>query len=468
MAHPTVVINTVALCEALIGERTPNLRKLIERGRCVRLNPPLPAVTTTAQSSMLTGALPNEHGIVGNGWYHRDTAEVHFWHRSGRLVHGEKVWETAKQRDASVTCANLFWWYNTYSTADVMVQVRPIYKADGRKLPDCYTEPAELRGQLQDRLGQFPLFHFWGPASDIRSTRWVADAAMDVHARYAPTLTLVYLPHLDYPLQKLGPGHGDVAESVAQLDTEVGRLVDYFDARGVRVLIVNEYGIEPVSEAVAVNRVLRDAGWLRVREEDGGELLDAGASRAMAVADHQVAHVYVQHERDVGKVADLCRGITGVERVLDRPAQQEVGLDHERAGDLVLVAERGYWFTYDYWWDDSKAPDFARTVAIHDKPGYDPRELFVDPKFRSPRVAIGWRLLKKKLGFRTLMDVIALDTSLVQGSHGRLDVEAERQPVMIVPDAETGEGAAAVSSCAVRDVVLSALFDERVVVPGSG
>lgn len=460
MTRRTAVINTVALNESLIGAHTPNLRRLIERGRLVRLRPPLPAVTTTAQATMVTGLSPCEHGIVGNGWYHRDLAEVRFWHRSGRLVQGEKVWEAAKQRDASVTCANLFWWYNTYSTCDQVVQVRPIYKADGRKLPDCYAEPGDLRDELQDKLGTFPLFHFWGPASDIRSTQWVTDAALHVHETRRPTLMMVYLPHLDYPLQKLGPGHPDVPDYVAQLDVEVGRLVKAFDAAGVRTVIVNEYGIEPVSEAVAINRALREAGMLRIREEDGRELLDAGASLAFAVADHQVAHVYVRRSEDVEHARAVCEQAAGVERVLDREAQRAAGLNHERAGELVLVAASGRWFTYDYWFDESRAPDFARTVDIHRKPGYDPRELFIEPTLRWPKGAIAWRLLKKKLGFRALMDVIALDTSLVRGSHGRPEQPAERRPVMIVPEA--AEAPAEVDSSAVREVVLSAMFEEKV------
>lgn len=462
MALATAVINTVALNSALLGDHSPHLNRLIERGRCVRLAPPLPAVTTTAQSTMLTGASPREHGIVGNGWYHRDLAEVRFWHRSGQLVQGEKLWETARQRDPHVTCANLFWWYNTYSSCDAVVQVRPMYKGDGRKLPDCYAEPEALRHTLQQRFGSFPLFHFWGPAADVRSTRWIADAALHVHEHLSPTLSLVYLPHLDYPLQKFGPGHPEVTRHVAELDEQVGRLVERFDADGVRTIVVNEYGIEPVSEAVFINHVLREAGWLRVRAEDGCEMLDAGASRAFAVADHQIAHVYVQRPADVARIKGLCEGTTGVERALDRDAQREAGLDHERGGELVLIAERGRWFTYDYWMAPGRAPDFAPTVDIHRKPGYDPRELFIDPAIRWPQLAVGWRLLKKKLGFRTLMDVIALDTSLVRGSHGRADLEPTHQPVMIVP-AEVDMGdVAELPSARVRDVVLGAMFDEPV------
>jgi predicted AlkP superfamily pyrophosphatase or phosphodiesterase len=406
---------------------------------------------------MLTGLLPGEHGIVGNGWYHRELSEVHFWKQSNHLVRGEKVWETARRRDASVTTANLFWWFNMYSSADYSVTPRPMYKADGRKIPDCYSEPGELRDQLQERLGVFPLFHFWGPASSIDSSRWIADAARVVFETHRPTLNLVYLPHLDYGLQKLGPGHPEIPKAVAEIDKVAGELIDYYEGQGVRVIVVSEYGIEAVSEAVAINRVLRAEGAVRVREEQGLELLDPGASEAFAVADHQVAHVYVKNRERVARYADVCRATPGVGQVLDRAGQAQLGLDHERAGDLVLVASEGRWFCYNYWLDDSRAPDFARTVDIHRKPGYDPVELFLDPRLGSPKLAIGWKLFKRKLGFRTLLDVIPLDPSLVRGSHGRLDQPANGRPILIT---QRGSQAATEMPCSgVRDVILQHLFD---------
>ncbi|HEX7010486.1 MAG TPA: nucleotide pyrophosphatase/phosphodiesterase family protein, partial [Phycisphaeraceae bacterium] len=343
MAHPTAVINVVGLDTALL-EAAPRLRQRAAGGRLVRLKPVLPAVTCPVQASMLTGLAPSGHGVVANGWYHRELAEVHFWKQSNRLVRGQKVWEAARLRDPSITCANLFWWFNMYSTVDYSVTPRPIYTADGRKIPDCYSQPAELRDELQAKLGQFPLFRFWGPASDITSSRWIARAAQHVHAKYRPTLMLVYLPHLDYALQKLGPMHGAIPRAVAEVDEVASELLDYLDEQRVRVIVVSEYGIEPVDGAVMVNRVLRDAGLLRVRRERGRELLDAGASSAFAVADHQVAHVYVKEARDIERVASLCAGIAGVEQVLDRRAQKGQGIDHERSGELVLVAQQGRWF----------------------------------------------------------------------------------------------------------------------------
>ncbi|MEA3226676.1 MAG: alkaline phosphatase family protein, partial [Planctomycetota bacterium] len=322
-------------------------------------------------------------------------------------------------------------WYNMYSSADYSVTPRPIYKADGRKIPDCYSHPFELRDQLQSELGQFPLFRFWGPASSIESSRWIADATVIAHRKLDPTLTLVYLPHLDYALQKLGPDHEDIRKHVTQIDEVVGNLLSYFDSRSVEPIIVSEYGIEPVSQPIAINRILREEDCVAIREEMGLELLDAGASEAFAVADHQVAHVYVKNVQDIDRVLDICKKVPGVEQVLDKNAQSKLHIDHERSGDVVLVAAQGHWFSYHYWLDDSKAPDFARTVDIHRKPGYDPCELFIDTSIISPKLKIALKLLKKKFGFRTLMDVIPLDSSLVRGSHGRVETSEDIRPVMI-------------------------------------
>jgi predicted AlkP superfamily pyrophosphatase or phosphodiesterase len=458
MTQPVAVILVVGLNRSLIGEHSPHIKGFAEAGIVRTLKPVLPAVTCSVQSSMLTGLPVREHGIVGNGWYNRDLAEVHFWKQSNHLVHGEKVWETARRRDPSITCANMFWWFNMHSTADFSVTPRPMYKADGRKIPDVYAEPGDLRDILQSELGQFPLFKFWGPGASIDSSRWIADAAMRVHQLKRPTLNLVYLPHFDYALQKLGPEHPSIPSEVASIDSVVGELLDYFAREGMRTMLVSEYGIEAVDDSVHINRVLRDAGMLRVREEQGLELLDPGASEAFAVVDHQVAHVYVRKLEALPRVSSMCRGIPGVQQVLDRSTRAAMQVDHGRGGDLVLVAAPRRWFSYDYWLHDARAPDFARTVDIHRKPGYDPLELFIDPKFATPRLAIGSRLIRRKLGFRTLLDVIPLDTKLVRGSHGRVDQPESMRPVLIT-DRELDRHDATLPCEAVRDVILDAMFN---------
>jgi predicted AlkP superfamily pyrophosphatase or phosphodiesterase len=430
--RPVAVLNIVGLSPSLLGNDAPRLRDFARSSGGVRLlKPPLPAVTCTAQSSMLTGLDPCDHGIVGNGWFQQELQEIQFWKQSNRLVSGEKVWETARREHVGkdFRCANLFWWFNMYSSADIAVTPRPIYRADGRKIPDCLSSPPELRDELQAKLGRFPLFRFWGPGADIRSTDWIAAATMHTYERSKPTLTLVYLPHLDYPLQKLGPGHPEIHRHVREIDRVFGALLDFFGSRGVRVLVVSEYGIVPTSSAVEPNRILRGAGLLAVREELGGEHLDAGASEAFAVCDHQIAHVHVRDKNRIEEVRALLAGQPGIEQVLDAEGQREQRIHHARSGDLVLVSSADRWFAYPYW-RDGHEPDFARTVDIHRKPGYDPCELFIDPAIRFPKLAIAWRLFKRSLGMRTLLDVIPLDSRFVRGSHGRVEQQRGFEPLL--------------------------------------
>jgi predicted AlkP superfamily pyrophosphatase or phosphodiesterase len=403
--------------------------------------------------------LPRDHGIVGNGWLFRDQMEVLLWRQSNRLVGGEKIWEAGKTRDGGFTCANMFWWYNMASQHDVGATPRPIYKADGRKLPDCYTVPADLRARLTERLGAFPLFQFWGPATTIASTRWIAEATKLVMSDDDPTLTLAYLPHLDYDLQRFGPDetHPSVRQSLMDIDAEAGDLSDAARASGRSVIVLSEYGITPVDRPIHINRALREAGWLAVREEDGGELLDPMASRAFALADHQIAHIYIADPELLPKVRSLVEGLPGVEHVYGGAERAAIGLDHDRSGELIAMADSRSWFTYYYWQDDRRAPDFARTVEIHRKPGYDPVELFLDPAITMPKAAIGKRLLLRKLGFRALMDVIPLDASLVRGSHGRLTDRGEDGPLVISDrrDLLTRERIAATD---IKQLVLDAVF----------
>jgi predicted AlkP superfamily pyrophosphatase or phosphodiesterase len=455
--HPLVVLNVVGLAHGFIGEHTPNLKRLADRGAMRPLATVLPAVTCTAQSSLLTGGLPRDHGIVANGWYFRDLAEIMFWRQSNHLVTGEYVWDAARRRDPSFTAANMFWWYNMYSSADWGVTPRPMYPADGRKIPDCYAAPAKLRDELTERFGRFPLFTFWGPATDISSSRWIADATLYVRATRQPTLTVCYLPHLDYNLQRLGPDHPAIARDLADIDAICGELIEDAERSGARIIVLSEYGIVPVDRPVHINRALRQAKLIQVREELGRELLDAGASQAFAVADHQIAHVYVRSADRIAEVKALLEGLPGVERVLDEDGKREAGLDHPRSGELVAIAKAESWFTYYYWLDDARAPDFARTVEIHRKPGFDPVELFIDPAFKWPKGAVGWRLAKRKLGFRALLDVIPLDATLVKGSHGRLTDRAEDGPVIIGSEPELlPEGP--VQAAAVKQLMLDCLF----------
>ena len=452
---PLVVIDVAGLTPGLLGEHTPHLDALAADGFRAELGTVLPAVTCTAQATLLTGSPPRDHGIVANGWYFRDLAEVRFWLQSNALVQMPKVWEVARDRRPGFTCANLFWWYNMYSSADWSVTPRPVYPADGRKIPAIYAEPPELAERLTAELGEFPFFHFWGPAADIRSSRWIAGAARIVFDAHRPDLTLVYLPHLDYNLQRLGPNDPAIAADLRAVDEVAGELIDHCRGQGAEMVVLSEYGITPAAGCLDINRALREAGLLRVRDTVAGELLDPGACRAFAVADHQIAHVYVRDREEIATVEAILEGGQGIDLVLDAEGKRAAGLDHERAGDLVAVAEPGYWFSYYYWLDDARAPDFARTVDIHRKPGYDPAELFLDPDLPLVKARIAWRLAEKRLGMRSLMDVIPLKAALVKGTHGRLPDRPEDGPVLLCSNLQGACDRMAMT--AVRDFLLERL-----------
>jgi predicted AlkP superfamily pyrophosphatase or phosphodiesterase len=460
--QPTLVILMVGLTPALIGPHTPNLRRLAEHGAMRPLDTVTPALTCTVQSTLVTGLPPSGHGAVANGWYFRDLAEVWLWRQSNRLVAGEKIWEAGKRRDPGFTCAKMFWWYNMYASADWSATPRPMYPADGRKIPDHYARPYELHDELDAKLGPFPLFKFWGPLTDISSSEWIARATLHVMETRNPTLTLTYLPHLDYNLQRLGPdlAHPRIRRDLREIDAVCGLLIEHAAASGREVIVVSEYGITAVREAVHVNRALRKAGLIAVRpEEFGREILDPGASAAFAVADHQVAHVYVNDRSRLSEVRNLLEKVDGIESILDQEGKRRIGLDHERSGDLVAISKADRWFSYYYWLDDALAPDFARTVDIHRKPGYDPVELFVDPAIRMPMLATAWRLGKRKLGMRTLLDVISLkDTSLVKGSHGRLTDDPQHGPLVISSRADLLPSGA-VEATAFKKLVLDHIFN---------
>jgi predicted AlkP superfamily pyrophosphatase or phosphodiesterase len=464
---PLVLINVVGLTSRLLPHAL-RLNHLLQRGgweiaaRPCWLRPlreVLPAVTCTAQAAMLTGTSTEQHGIVGNGWLFRDTAEVRFWQQSNRLVQAEPLYRTARRRararGAPFTCAKLFWWFNQGADVDLSVTPKPYYGADGNKAFGITGTPEGLAEKLQAELGPFPFFTFWGPSAGLPCTEWIARCAAAVLREHRPDLTLVYLPHLDYDPQRFGPDGCDMPRLVGQLDEACLPLLEAARMVGARVWVVSEYGHVGVRRAVLPNRTLRRAGLLSARPGPFGETLETFTSRAFAVCDHQLAHVYVGDSDDVPRARDVLAALPGVARVLAGEERGEVGLRHERAGELVLLSEPDAWFAYPFWLDDRQAPDYARTVDIHRKPGYDPCELFFDPKLWWPKGRAIRRLIQKKLGFRTLFDVVPLDATLVKGSHGLAAADPLDAPLLLADGPAPAEGA--LNMTAVRDLVLAAL-----------
>lgn len=403
-----VILNVVGLTPELL----PHAPHLSAVGTAREWMAPYPAVTCTSQATMLTGLSPREHGIVGNGWYFQETGEIRFWQQSNRLMHGSKLYENFET-------AKMFWWFNQAAPVRWFATPKPHYGCDGSKAfgildqSDC---------DLEGHLGAFPFFAFWGPKAGLASSQWIAKATARVIRQNQPQLTLCYLPHLDYDFQRLTDHDPQRVQEVDACAAEVIQAAAQIDAT---VVVVSEYGLVPVQRCVMINRHLRQAGWLQVRDGPFGEMLLTMDSQAFAVVDHQLAHVYVSNPDLIQPVRRLLESIDGVDQVVD---PGDLQLDHPRSGQLIALAKPDAWFAYYYWLDDRSAPDFARTVDIHRKPGYDPCELFMTSAARA-----AFRLAQKKLGMRYKMDVIPLQPERVKGSHG-LRPPAGKGPLVIGPD----------------------------------
>ena len=448
-----VVVDAVGLTPKAL-KHMPRTSKLGADGFSAALDPIVPAVTCSVQASFVTGKTPADHGIVGNGWYFRDLGDVFLWRQHNKLVQGEKVWETARRAKPGFRVANLGWWYAMGSSADLTVTPRPIYHADGAKSPDCYTYPPQLHDNLTGPLGTFPMFQYWGPTANIKSTKWLADATKIVLDKDPVDMLMVYLPHLDYDHQRFGPDGPEALNAARELDEVLGDLIDNCRMRGDQIVVLSEYGITEAKRPVEINRALRRAGFLNVYTQAGMEYLDPWTSRAFCVSDHQIGHVYVANPADIPAVRETLAGLEGVGEILEGESLAAAGLNHERSGELVVLAERDAWFTYHYWLDNKNAPDFGRQVEIHRKPGYDPAELFWDPDDeKGAKIRGAKALVRKKAGMRYVLSVVGLDASkYVKGTHGLLPPGDEDGPVFLC--SESAHARDRVAATEVRDLLL--------------
>ena len=215
------------------------------------------------------------------------------------MVQGEKIWETLKKQNPEFTCANLFWWFNMYSSVDYSITPRPLYRSDGLKAFDIHSEPLSIRDQIKKELGEFPFAAFWGPRAGIESSQWIAKAAKWIEEKHRPDLNLIYLPHLDYDLQRYGPNDPRSNKALKEIDQLAGQLIDFLSDRGIHCIVLSEYGITEVQNVVYPNKAFRHQGWLNIKEEFGLDTLDSGRSKAFALTDHQIAHIYLP-EKDPG------------------------------------------------------------------------------------------------------------------------------------------------------------------------
>ena len=372
------------------------------------LVPSFPAVTCTVQASISTGADPSLHGMVSNGYYDRERLAVGFWEQSDRLVQARRVWEAAREQDPAFTSAMLFWQNSIGSTNDIIVTPKPIHKHSGGMIQSCYSRPSGLYEDLVSKVGKFSLFWYWGPFASKKSTAWITECTRTVIEEHHPNLVLTYLPHLDYCQQRQGPTGKTVSKDLKFVDDCLGEVFDVAEKNDYAVIVGGDYGIDHVDQALFPNRMLREHELLRLYVVNGREYLDYGQSRAFAMVDHQIAHIFCDSEV-VTEVHALLSTMPGVEQILTQEHFSDYGIDHPRSGELILIAAKGYWFAYPWWHDPPNRPDFATHVDIHNKPGFDPLELFWEGH-----------------PFR-----VAQDTSRVLGSHGRPPDEDSLHPALV-------------------------------------
>ncbi len=414
MPEYVILLSVPGLRQQDLGQM-PHLRALVEGGDCAPLVPSFPAVTCPVQANMTTGTTPNEHGVVANGFYWREQPAVEMWTSTNNCIERPQLWDLMHQQDPSLTTAVWFPLHSKGCGADYVCTPAPIHNPDGTESMWCYTRPEGLYEELLAELEQFPLQHFWGPMANIKSTAWIVASAIQAARKFQPNLFYIYLPHLDYAAQKNGPDSEAAMQALADLDAEIARLTegfaDAYQNTNPLWLVASEYVISAVDHVSYPNRVLREAGFLSVREESDGEHLDLDASQAWAMVDHQLAHVFLRDndEEITHQVKELLAKQPGVAQVLRHDQLDRYDLNHPRSGDLVILSEPNSWQAYYWWLDDARAPDFARTVDIHRKPGYDPVELYWD------RAAGG----------------VPLDASLVKGSHGAPAIQPSQRGVLL-------------------------------------
>jgi predicted AlkP superfamily pyrophosphatase or phosphodiesterase len=391
----------------------PALARLAAEGDVINLVPSFPCVTCPVQANMTTGTLPDTHGVVANGFYWREKHEVEMWTAWNECIGRPQIWDTLHKHDPSITSAVWFALDSKGCGADLVCTPAPIHNPDGSESLWCYTKPTEMYGALRDALGHFPLQHFWGPLANIRGSAWICESAAWAARASRPNFFYIYLPHLDYAAQKSGPDGEAARRALAELDGELAKLVaaldDAYAPHKPLWLVASEYTIGPVDHVAYPNRVLREAGLLAVDQQGGRELLDLKQSAAWALVDHQFAHVFVAEGSNVEKVAALFRGRPGIAEVLVGPDRDKYNLAHPRSGEVILISTPNSWQAYYWWLDDARAPEFARTVDIHRKPGYDPVELHVDMATKS----------------------IPLDARLIKGSHGAPPRDARQRGPLV-------------------------------------
>ncbi|MDC0856261.1 alkaline phosphatase family protein [Candidatus Nitrosopelagicus sp.] len=385
---------------------TKNIPKIIKNNHSV-LNPTFPAVTCSAQSSILTGTYPSEHGIIANGYYDKTYKEIHFWDQPSKLVKKPQIWDILKEKNSKIKTAVLFWQNTLFAKSDTVITPKPIH-LENNFVMWCYSKPENFYEEISEEIGEFDLKWYWGPFASIESSKWIINATKITIKNHNPDLLLTYIPHLDYAGQKYGPESIEFQNSLSEVDELIGNLIDFLQSEKLEyeIIILSEYGFNQVNNSISPNIILNDNLLLQTRNIGGKEYIDFELSKAFAMCDHQIAHIFIKpgFEETVTKIFEK----QPIGKILNKKMQKELHIDNERSGDIILMSEKNSWFNYHWWTDEKFAPDFTFSVDIHRKPGFDPLELFFDMKTKK----------------------ISHDTSLIHGSHGIIDNEISKLPII--------------------------------------
>jgi predicted AlkP superfamily pyrophosphatase or phosphodiesterase len=376
------------------------------------INTVFPALTCPAQASIRTGKYPSEHGVVANGFFSKELNRPFFWEQNSGLAAGGRIWDKLRERGGTV--AQLFVQQSLGADSDIFISPAPIHKHHGGMIMDCASKPPELNLRLTRELGAFPLQNYWGPLASKSSSEWIASAITSVMSNEKPDFIYAYLPHLDYDLQRFGPGSEKGKKAFKDLVRIAGKVREDASKNGYKTIFFSDYSITEARGVVYLNKALRARGLFKTRAVKNMLYPDFYSSSAFALVDHQIAHVHIFDRTKIHEVRELLEKTEGVERALDDKGKTELKIDNPRSGDLVLIAKPGYWFDYRWWDRRSEAPEFASHVDIHNKPGYDPCELY-----------FGWP-----------PGSVSSDPSRIRGTHGRAD---EKEPVFYAGDIEFPE-----------------------------
>ena len=336
-----------------------------------------PAVTCTAQATFRTATKPANHGMIANGLYFKPLSKIMFWEQSSNLIAGARIWDNFKKQGGKVGL--ICWQQSMGENADLILTPAPIHKHHGGMIMDCYCKPANLYRDLVSKLGKFKLHQYWGPLASAKVGRWIANATAEIlnSQEFCPDLLLTYLPSLDYDLQRYGPDSKQAKNALSETLSQLETILQAAKKQNFEVLILGDYAIGNCSgKAIEPNSILKDAGLFATRKINKMIYPDFYQSQAFAMVDHEIAWIYTRDETATMQAKNALVRNPEIEKVYTKKELAEIGLDSQNAGDLLAVAQDGKWFTYRWWSDDQCAPDYVSHVDIHNKPGFDPCELF--------------------------------------------------------------------------------------------